>query len=66
MLPVVYTPAVGEAIRDFSHEYEDLKESTCQSLILTVLLKKAFENLHATAGDIDLIVATDSKHSRYR
>lgn len=60
MLPVVYTPTVGEAIQEYSHEYR-----RPQGIYLSIDnidgIEKAFENLHATAGDIDLIVATDSE-----
>ncbi|OLP66807.1 putative NAD-dependent malic enzyme 2 [Bacillus pumilus] len=60
MLPVVYTPTVGEAIQEYSHEYRR-PHGVYLSIDNIDGIEKAFENLHATAGDIDLIVATDSE-----
>lgn len=60
MLPVVYTPTVGEAIQEYSHEYRR-PHGVYLSIDDIDGIEKAFENLHATAGDIDLIVATDSE-----
>ncbi|MES1031143.1 NAD-dependent malic enzyme [Bacillus velezensis] len=60
MLPVVYTPTVGEAIQEYSHEYRR-PQGIYLSIDNVEGIEEAFENLHATAGDIDLIVATDSE-----
>ncbi|ALC82748.1 MULTISPECIES: NAD-dependent malic enzyme [Bacillus] len=60
MLPVVYTPTVGEAIQEYSHEYRR-PHGIYLSIDDIDGIEKAFENLHATAGDIDLIVTTDSE-----
>jgi malate dehydrogenase (oxaloacetate-decarboxylating) len=60
MLPVVYTPTVGEAIERYSHEYRrprgvylsvDAPEVVEESLAATGLV----------AGDVDLIVVTDAE-----
>ena len=60
MLPVVYTPTVGEAIQEYSHEYR-----RPQGVYLSIDdidgIETAFKNLQASADDIDLIVATDSE-----
>jgi malate dehydrogenase (oxaloacetate-decarboxylating) len=60
MLPVIYTPTVGEAIERYSHEYRRPRgvylSVDCQDLVE--------ESLAATGlgpGDVDLIVATDAE-----
>ena len=60
MLPIVYTPTVGTAIQQYSHEYRKPR-----GLFLSVNdpegMKTAFENLAAKRSRIDLIVATDAE-----
>ncbi|MGN9864187.1 NAD-dependent malic enzyme [Bacillus swezeyi] len=60
MLPIVYTPTVGTAIQQYSHEYRKPR-----GLFLSVNdpegMKTAFENLAAKRSEIDLIVATDAE-----
>ncbi|WNS80884.1 NAD-dependent malic enzyme [Domibacillus sp. DTU_2020_1001157_1_SI_ALB_TIR_016] len=60
MLPIIYTPTVGESIQKYSHEYH-----RPGGLYLSVdnmeEMEEAFQNLHCAANDIDLIVATDSE-----
>jgi malate dehydrogenase (oxaloacetate-decarboxylating) len=60
MLPIVYTPTIGEAIRRYSHEYRRPR-----GVYLSVDAPDAMEqSLHAsgrTADDLDLIVATDAE-----
>jgi malate dehydrogenase (oxaloacetate-decarboxylating) len=60
LLPIVYTPTVGEAIQSYSHEYRRARgvylsaenpESIERSLLSTGM----------RAGDVDLIVATDAE-----
>ncbi len=60
MLPIIYTPTVGEAIQRYSHEYH-----RPGGLYLTIEdpeeMDKAFENLNKAHDGIDLIVVTDSE-----
>ncbi|MCK6208387.1 MULTISPECIES: NAD-dependent malic enzyme [Bacillus] len=60
MLPIIYTPTVGEAIQRYSHEYH-----RPGGLYLTIEdpeeMDKAFENLNKPHEGIDLIVVTDSE-----
>ncbi|MCA1041579.1 NAD-dependent malic enzyme [Bacillus infantis] len=60
MLPIIYTPTVGEAIQRYSHEYH-----RPGGLYLTIEdpeeMDKAFENLNKPHDGIDLIVVTDSE-----
>lgn len=60
MLPVVYTPTVGEAIMKYSHEYH-LPGGLYLSIENPEGIEKAFENLKLTKYGIDLIVVTDSE-----
>ena len=60
MLPIVYTPTVGEAIERYSKEFQRPR-----GIYLCVddsnAIDVAFQNLGAGADDIDLIVATDAE-----
>jgi malate dehydrogenase (oxaloacetate-decarboxylating) len=60
MLPVVYTPTVGEAIRHYSHEYRRPR-----GLYLSIdhpdEIETAFANFGVPGGDVDLVVATDGE-----
>ncbi|QHZ48088.1 NAD-dependent malic enzyme [Bacillus sp. NSP9.1] len=60
MLPIVYTPTVGTAIQQYSHEYRKPR-----GLFLSVNdpegMKTAFKNMAAKKGHIELIVATDAE-----
>jgi malate dehydrogenase (oxaloacetate-decarboxylating) len=60
MLPIVYTPTVGRAIERFSHEYRRPR-----GVYLDVNhpedVESALRNYGLGAGDVDLIVATDSE-----
>ncbi len=60
MLPIVYSPTVGEAIQRYSHEYR-----TPRGIYLSIdhpeHVEKAFRDLGVGPGDIDLIVATDAE-----
>jgi malate dehydrogenase (oxaloacetate-decarboxylating) len=60
MLPVIYTPTVGEAIQAYSHSYR-----RPGGLYLSIEdpegIEKAFHNLGHAKNDIDLIVVTDSE-----
>jgi malate dehydrogenase (oxaloacetate-decarboxylating) len=59
MLPIVYTPTVGQAIEQYSHEYRRPRgvylSVNQPELIETSLLAPGLES-----GDVDLIVATDA------
>jgi malate dehydrogenase (oxaloacetate-decarboxylating) len=60
MLPIIYTPTVGEAIQSYSHSYR-----RPGGLYLSIEdpegVEKAFQNLGHSKNDIDLIVVTDSE-----
>ncbi|MFK3939573.1 NAD-dependent malic enzyme [Alkalihalobacillus sp. NPDC078783] len=60
MLPVVYTPTVGTAIQEYSHEYYR-PEGLYLSITNVEGISKAFENINLGSDDIDIIVATDSE-----
>ncbi|MDH2424931.1 NAD-dependent malic enzyme [Sphaerisporangium sp. TRM90804] len=60
MLPIVYDPTVGEAIKRYSHEYRRPR-----GVYLSVDdpggVATAFANLGLGPGDVDLIVASDAE-----
>jgi malate dehydrogenase (oxaloacetate-decarboxylating) len=60
MLPIIYTPTVGEAIQSYSHSYR-----RPGGLYLSIDdpegIEKAFTNLGQPKNGIDLIVVTDSE-----
>lgn len=60
MLPIVYTPTVAQAIRQYSHEYRRPR-----GLYLSIdhpeTIERAFDNLGVNSEDIDLVVATDGE-----
>jgi malate dehydrogenase (oxaloacetate-decarboxylating) len=60
MLPIVYTPTIGEAIQRYSHEYRRPR-----GVFLSVdhphLVETSFRNLRLGPDDVDLIVATDAE-----
>jgi malate dehydrogenase (oxaloacetate-decarboxylating) len=60
MLPIIYTPTVGEAIQSYSHSYR-----RPGGLYLSIDdpegIEKAFYNLGKPKNGIDLIVVTDSE-----
>ena len=60
MLPVVYTPTVGEAIERFSHEYRRPR-GVFLSVDQPENVETAFRNTGLGPDDIDLIVVTDSE-----
>ncbi|MGZ8803024.1 MAG: oxaloacetate-decarboxylating malate dehydrogenase, partial [Mycobacterium sp.] len=60
MLPVVYTPTVGEAIERFSHEYRRPR-GVFLSVDQPENVETAFRNTGLGADDVDLIVVTDSE-----
>ncbi|MGW9531198.1 NAD-dependent malic enzyme [Paenibacillus terrae] len=60
MLPIVYTPTVGQAIQEYSHEYHK-PGGMYLSIGNLSAIEEAFKNLNLGPEDIDLIVATDSE-----
>lgn len=60
MLPVVYTPTVGQAIQEYSHEYHR-PGGIYLSIDDPEGVQQAFANTGLTEEDVDLIVVTDSE-----
>ncbi|MFB5678911.1 NAD-dependent malic enzyme [Paenibacillus terreus] len=60
MLPVVYTPTVGQAIQEYSHEYHR-PGGVYLSIDNPQGIEEAFRNTGLSAEDVDLIVVTDSE-----
>ncbi|GMA40598.1 NAD-dependent malic enzyme [Mobilicoccus caccae] len=60
MLPIVYTPTIGEAIEKFSHWY-----SRPRGVFLSIdhpeNIEESFENYGLAADEVDLLVVTDSE-----
>ncbi|MGW3864480.1 NAD-dependent malic enzyme [Streptomyces sp. NPDC005047] len=60
MLPIVYDPTVGEAIREYSHEYRRPR-----GLFLSIAepeqMDQAFDTLGLGPHDVDLIVCSDAE-----
>jgi malate dehydrogenase (oxaloacetate-decarboxylating) len=60
LLPIIYTPTVGEAIEHYSHQYRRPR-----GVYLSVDEPEAIERALAAAGlgpdDVDLIIATDAE-----
>jgi malate dehydrogenase (oxaloacetate-decarboxylating) len=59
MLPVIYTPTVGEAIENYSHEYRRPR-GVYLSVDDPELVEQSLRALGMGADDVDLIVATDA------
>lgn len=60
MLPIIYTPTVGDAIQSYSHSYRR-PGGLYLSIEDTEGIEKAFYNLGQPKDGIDLIVVTDSE-----
>jgi len=60
MLPIIYTPTVGEAIQTYSHSYHR-PGGLYLSIDHPEGIEKGFANLGVSKNDIDLIVVTDSE-----
>src|ERR1019366_6821660 len=58
MLPIVYTPTVGEAIENYSHEYRRPR-GVYLSVDHPDLIEKSLGSLGLEGDEVDLIVATD-------
>jgi malate dehydrogenase (oxaloacetate-decarboxylating) len=59
MLPVVYTPTVGQAIEHYSQEYRRPR-GIYLSVDQPELIEQSLQAAEQTADDVDLIVATDA------
>ncbi|MFT4110358.1 NAD-dependent malic enzyme [Propionicimonas sp.] len=60
MLPIIYTPTIGEAIERFSHEYTGAR-GVFLSIDHPELMEKSLADFEMDADDVDLIVVTDSE-----
>lgn len=60
MMPIVYTPTVGEAIQRYSHEYRR-PHGVYLSIHDLHGIEEAFVNFGANSNDIKLIVITDGE-----
>lgn len=60
LLPIVYTPTVGQAIQEYSQQYHK-PGGVYLSIDNMDGIEEAFRNTGVQPGDIDLIVATDSE-----
>jgi malate dehydrogenase (oxaloacetate-decarboxylating) len=60
MLPIVYTPTVGQAIERYSHEYRRPR-GVYLSVDHPGEVEESFRNTGLGPDDVDLIVATDSE-----
>ncbi|MFT3860722.1 NAD-dependent malic enzyme [Micropruina sp.] len=60
LLPIIYTPTIGEAIERFSHEYVGAR-----GLFLSIdrpdLIEQSLKNYVPDPDEIDLVVVTDSE-----
>ncbi|MEI2775650.1 MAG: NAD-dependent malic enzyme [Tetrasphaera sp.] len=60
MLPIIYTPTIGEAIERFSHEF-----SRPRGVFLSIdhpeLMEKSFRNFGLEPDEVDLVIVTDSE-----
>jgi len=60
MMPIIYTPTVGQSIQEYSRYYHR-PDGLYLSINEANTMKKSIENLNLNADDIDLIVVTDSE-----
>jgi malate dehydrogenase (oxaloacetate-decarboxylating) len=61
MLPIVYTPTVGLAIQQFSHEFRRPRRAVYLSVDNPEEVETALRNTGLSADDVDMLVATDSE-----
>ena len=60
MLPVVYTPTIGDVIERYSHEYRRPR-GVFLSIDRPQEIERSLRNFGRNADEVDLIVATDSE-----
>lgn len=60
MLPIVYTPTIGEAIERYSHQYRRPR-GVYLSVDAPELIESSLAATEHDPGDVDLIVATDAE-----
>jgi malate dehydrogenase (oxaloacetate-decarboxylating) len=60
MLPIVYTPTIGEAIERYSHQYRRPR-GVYLSVDAPELVESSLAATDLDPGDVDLIVATDAE-----
>jgi malate dehydrogenase (oxaloacetate-decarboxylating) len=59
MLPIVYTPTIGQAIKNYSNEYRRPR-GVYLSVTHPGLIEESLRNIDVDGSEIDLIVATDA------
>ena len=60
MLPIIYTPTIGQAIERYSHEYRRPR-GVFLSIDHPERIEESLANFGSSADEVDLIVATDSE-----
>ncbi len=60
MLPIIYTPTIGEAIERFSHEYTGAR-AVFLSIDHPDRVERSLADFELDADDVDLVVVTDSE-----
>jgi malate dehydrogenase (oxaloacetate-decarboxylating) len=60
MLPIVYTPTIGQAIERYSHEYRHPR-GVFLSVDHPELIEESLRNYGLGGDEVDLVVATDSE-----
>ncbi|MEA5116777.1 MAG: NAD-dependent malic enzyme [Propionicimonas sp.] len=60
MMPIIYTPTIGEAIERFSHEYHGAR-AVFLSIDHPDLVEESLRDFELDADDVDLVVATDAE-----
>ncbi len=60
LLPIVYTPTIGEAIQRYSHQYRRPR-GVYLSIDAAGQIETALRDSGLSAGEVDLIVATDAQ-----
>ncbi|HEY3903442.1 MAG TPA: NAD-dependent malic enzyme [Streptosporangiaceae bacterium] len=59
MLPIVYTPTIGQAIKNYSNEYRRPR-GVYLSVTHPGLIEESLRNIDVDGSEIDLVVATDA------
>jgi malate dehydrogenase (oxaloacetate-decarboxylating) len=60
MLPIIYTPTIGEAIERFSHEYTGAR-GVFLSIDHPEAVEQSLRDFELDADDVDLVVVTDAE-----